>query len=298
MSAAPLFWQQPLRYMRFASHEYPAIFYSCVIGAVSPAILLVVPPVRRRLGYDDTPEIPHSYPATSTTTLNSLLTTPLSLHQDLANGCGGIIWPAGECLGRYVVRRYVDSATKPKEESLSGKRILEIGAGGGVTGLALISALRDAQDPAVLSPDASQRCELWLTDQSNMLDLMHKNVALNAMAEIVKVGVYDWGEPIPPYLVRGDTEKGHKVDVVLAADCVYFEPAFPLLEKTLVELVRGGTVCLFCFKKRRRADLKFMKRIVKVLECREVKDYPEYEMCSRDSIFLYEMTEKKGKGKQ
>jgi hypothetical protein len=60
--SAPLFWQTPIRYLRYASHEYPALFYSVVLGAAGPAILLVTPPLRRSLGYDDTPEIPHTYP--------------------------------------------------------------------------------------------------------------------------------------------------------------------------------------------------------------------------------------------
>lgn len=43
------------------------------------------------------------------------------------------------------------------------------------------------------------------------------------------------------------------VDLILAADCVYFEPAFPLLVKTLVDLVPDKSVeVLFCYKKRRK----------------------------------------------
>jgi len=89
------------------------------------------------------------------------------------------------------------------------------------------------------------------------------------------------------------------IDIILAADCVYFEPAFPLLEKTLVDLVKDNTVVFFCFKKRRRADLHFIKSIKKRLNVREVKDDPEfskhdadYEKYSRENLFLYIMTKK------
>ena len=41
---------------------------------------------------------------------------------------------------------------------------------------------------------------------------------------------------------------------MLAADCVYFEPAFPLLIKTLCDLVKKETQVLFCYKKRRKAS--------------------------------------------
>ena len=45
------------------------------------------------------------------------------------------------------------------------------------------------------------------------------------------------------------------LDVILAADCVYFEPAFPLLVQTLEDLaIQNGKQpdFLFCYKKRRK----------------------------------------------
>ena len=54
------------------------------------------------------------------------------------------------------------------------------------------------------------------------------------------------GDPLPPSIP-------HKYDTILAADCVYFEPAFPLLVKTLADLVPDKSVeVLFCYKKRRK----------------------------------------------
>lgn len=58
------------------------------------------------------------------------------------------------------------------------------------------------------------------------------------------------GEPIPTHV------PGHP-DVILAADCVYYEPAFPLLVQTLHELAGPSTEILFCFKKRRKVCLSF-----------------------------------------
>lgn len=50
-------------------------------------------------------------------------------------------------------------------------------------------------------------------------------------------------------------------DIILAADCVYFEPAFPLLVATLAALVppppERAPEVLFCYKKRRKADKRF-----------------------------------------
>ena len=68
------------------------------------------------------------------------------------------------------------------------------------------------------------------------------------------------GEPIPENIPNN-------LDLILAADCVYFEPAFPLLVDTLCALVRRNIVndpepslqpkpnhpqILFCYKKRRK----------------------------------------------
>lgn len=61
---APLFWQQPLRYWRWAARERPALLWSCVIGAAGPVMLAVVPPIRRRLGDPDAKRIPQTYPST------------------------------------------------------------------------------------------------------------------------------------------------------------------------------------------------------------------------------------------
>jgi hypothetical protein len=44
------------------------------------------------------------------------------------------------------------------------------------------------------------------------------------------------------------------IDIIFAADCVYYEPAFPLLEKTLIDLIGDNTVVYFCFKRRRRVS--------------------------------------------
>lgn len=64
------------------------------------------------------------------TTFDGILKTPLKLHEDLARGCGGQIWPAGECLSKYVLK-------KLSGDDVKGKRIVELGAGGGIVGLVL-----------------------------------------------------------------------------------------------------------------------------------------------------------------
>ncbi|BFZ58782.1 hypothetical protein PYCC9005_005847 [Savitreella phatthalungensis] len=56
------FWTNPIRYLRWAAHERPNVFYSLIIGAIGPVALLVVPPIRRSMGYTRSVPPPMSYP--------------------------------------------------------------------------------------------------------------------------------------------------------------------------------------------------------------------------------------------
>ncbi|EON65642.1 hypothetical protein W97_04881 [Coniosporium apollinis CBS 100218] len=60
--STPRFWRQPLSYLRWASHEKPAIFYSFVVGGMGPVMMVTVPSIRRRLGDGPRPPIPLTYP--------------------------------------------------------------------------------------------------------------------------------------------------------------------------------------------------------------------------------------------
>lgn len=87
-------------------------------------------------------------------------------------------------------------------------------------------------------------------------------------------------------------------DIILAADCCYFEPAFPLLLDTLEQLLhsREGAVCFFCFKKRRKADLGFVKMARKRFDVKEGgRDDPERAQWQREGIFLFEFRTKLGR---
>lgn len=108
---------------------------------------------------------------------------------------------------------------------------------------------------------------LHITDQVIMMDLMQRNTALNGLQDVVKPSVYDWGEPTP-------TDLPAQPDIILAADCIYFEPAFPLLLQTLKDLIGEKTVCYFACVKRRKADAHFMKAARKVFDIERVSDDP------------------------
>lgn len=203
-------------------------------------------------------------------TFDNLLPKPLKVQQDGgAKGCGGKLWPAGELLSRYLIR----------EPELKYKCILELGSGTGLAGLAL----------AVGHPEAKD-LNVYITDQDNMLSLMKDNITLNEESERVHAEVLDWGAPLPDYC--------KDVDLVLAADCVYLESAFPLLEKTLMDLTEKENVpILMAYKRRRKADRLFFKAMKRNFVIDEIKDFPEFEQFHRDSVFLFSMTRKAHLGK-
>ncbi|KAL2833654.1 putative methyltransferase-domain-containing protein [Aspergillus pseudoustus] len=201
---------------------------------------------------------------------DGLLQRPLLLKEDLKEGCGGQLWPAGMVLAKYLLRRH--------NSTLVNKTIIELGAGGGLVGLGIASGCKIGPSP------------IYITDQAPMLPLMEANISLNNLSSTVQAAVLDWGEPV------SDNIPQHP-DIILAADCVYFEPAFPLLISTLHELLGANSVCYFCFKKRRRADLRFLKMAKKAFQLTEISDDPDAEIYKRENIFVYAIRAKSGPNK-
>ena len=64
MNAAPFFFKEPIRYMRWASINKPAYFYSICVGLAGPLMVAVGVPTRKYLGYERAPKIPQTYPST------------------------------------------------------------------------------------------------------------------------------------------------------------------------------------------------------------------------------------------
>ncbi|CAN6647159.1 protein-lysine N-methyltransferase Efm6p [Trichomonascus vanleenenianus] len=200
-------------------------------------------------------------------TFDGLLPQPgLKIYEDGgASGCGGKLWPAGDLLARYMIRRGTDDV----------KNILELGSGTGLTGLAIGMHEQHRDDLSI-----------WITDIERLVPLMEKNIELNNLDKIVKARTLNWGESLPEYAAED-------IDVILAADCVYLESAFPLLEKTLLDLTESKDIPIFiCYKKRRRADMRFFKAMRKHFTFQEIKDHADYDLFFPQSVYLYEVHRK------
>lgn len=74
---------------------------------------------------------------------------------------------------------------------------------------------------------------------------------------------------------------------MLTAESLSVESNVPLLTATMEALMGNDTVCYFCYKKRRRADKAMIRKLSKLFEVDEIKEW------EKDGVFLYEI--KKGK---
>ncbi|SCU90857.1 LAMI_0E03862g1_1 [Lachancea mirantina] len=217
------------------------------------------------------------------------LTPPLKIHEDGGeSGCGGKVWIAGELLCEYLIEKSTSDAVLSRMERGLGQtgefeKILELGSGTGLVGicLALLCETRDL--------------EVYVTDIGGLIGLMQRNIDLNGVCAKVHAKELKWGDPLEP---KFQPEAGkRKVDLVLAADCVYLEKAFPLLEKTLLDLTScdDPPMILMSCKKRRKADKHFFQQIKKNFQVIEIQDFAKFEryLAQRTRLFQLKRVHKK-----
>jgi len=123
------------------------------------------------IGTDLSPLPAYRAPTTSEVSFSDLLSPPLRLHEDLKSGCGGQLWPAGMVLATHILRYH--------RHDLDDAPILELGAGGGLVGLAVALGCR------IKAP-------LYITDQEPMLPLMIQNIKLNNLEKKVVPFILNW----------------------------------------------------------------------------------------------------------
>jgi len=172
--------------------------------------------------------------------------SPLILHQDRHVGKGGIIWDAGYILADSIIRNYIDW-------SLLGdrpQRVVELGAGTGVTGLLIARAFPMAQ--------------VHLTDLPQLQPLLELNI--KSCEKNATFGVLEWGKPVQ-----------ETYDVILGADVVAGIYDAQGLVRTLSDLSHEQTHIFITFKERLSgimdAFIDEMKELFDVVE----KGLPESE---------------------
>ncbi|BFZ54367.1 Protein-lysine N-methyltransferase efm6 [Savitreella phatthalungensis] len=165
--------------------------------------------------------------------LPELNNRPITILRDPMLGTGGLLWPAAERLASYLCQQGRKDASIFK-----GKRVLELGAGTGLVGIALLLA-------GLI--DQTTGASYTASDLEAVLPLIQRNYEVNGV--IGHVLGLPWG-----------TRPKSEYDVVLLADCVYLESLFQPLLDTLLSVVPSSRVkCFLAIKYRRKADKRFIK---------------------------------------
>ena len=115
-------------------------------------------------------------------------------------GTGGTVWPAALVLAKHLERRFGAGG-------LRGKRVIELGAGTGATGIAA----------------AALGATVVLTDQASIIDLTRQNAAgcaaaVEARGGRMHVALLDWADA--PAAERLRQLAGGAFDLILVSECV------------------------------------------------------------------------------
>lgn len=157
----------------------------------------------------------------------------ITVHATQSINTGSCLWDAAIVLGSLLT----DVSVFPPG-FWHGKRVCEIGAGCGVTGIVA----------------AQLGAKVVLTELDFELKLLERNMNDNPVRPSPHVidGSQTTGSTETKEFFWGNdpSDLGAPFDVVLAADCVYELQLFDLLAKALVDITDKNTVTYFCIEHR------------------------------------------------
>lgn len=163
------------------------------------------------------------------------------------------LWPAASFLCRYLEAHDEIIIKACRGKPLSEIKSIELGSGVGLSGIFLA---------------ALGLGKVILTDLPDVVEHLNESIALNTdllgdrvTAAPLSWGSNDWSNP----MFEG-------CDLVLAADCVYWEELFEPLVDTLVHLTNSGAIVLMAHVRRWKKDAKFFKLCQKRLTVEKIHE--------------------------
>ena len=194
-------------------------------------------------------------------------------------GLGGQTWDAGIALAIWL-------SLAAGAEAVRGRRVLELGSGCGLGGVAARHAgassvvLTDfgvggeGSDAAAEDVDALQgktfSVDALQAKAGNLQSNLAGTIRANAMSGSVSAAVLDWRDCLRPGYAPAET-----FDVVIGSDLVYYEEdAEPLAAAVVSHTAAGGTCYLMCRRGRPAGD-RALAALVELLQARgslEVED--------------------------
>eukprot|EP00035_Acanthoeca_spectabilis_P013969 m.263882 g.263882 ORF g.263882 m.263882 type:complete len:426 (-) comp16016_c1_seq3:837-2114(-) len=215
----------------------------------------------------------------------------LQLLDTETRGLGQVVWDAGVVLASYLAEAYSGLGSSPA--LLRKRQVVELGAGPGLPGV--VSAICGAKVLLTdLQPTLSEICVPNAAANQRAVKASGSGGGLN-VAELV------WGEDV-------GQDIGGPVDVVLGADVVFDEEHFPLLLRTLQQLLPpcprdSNTPCCGDGKALSSAGSKASKKGTKPKEPTgpfvpfALFSYRERKRCARhgcDTLAFFELLETAG----
>lgn len=238
---------------------------------------------------DLVPSRPTEHLGDSDLSFGGKLSPALKIHEDGGeSGCGGKVWIAGELLCEFLLEKSDQQGLFSQWNSDTRfqspiKKIVELGSGTGLVGLCL--GLLNKQNKL-------KDMDIYVTDIDQLVPLMDRNIKLNELEHVFPEELW-WGEPLKPEFAPTRSNQ-RQIDLILAADCVYLEKAFPLLEVTLLDLTscKDPPIILMSYKKRRKADKHFFKQIKKNFDVLEINEFTRFDHYLKQKTHLFQLVRK------
>ncbi|KAJ9585072.1 hypothetical protein L9F63_020580 [Diploptera punctata] len=194
----------------------------------------------------------------------------LTFYQKEIGDVSCVVWDAALVLSKYLERRYNNN----DKLCLKEKSILELGAGLGCVGLTA----------------ACLGAQVMMTDLPEVMPLLEMNIEMNRQVWSSCGGkahsqVLQWG---------ADVNDSFKTpDIILLADCVYYEESVEPLVKTFRAMASTSTEIIISQEERdtdkqRHVWQNFEQELLKYFEVTKIPEqqqHPDY--CSPDIVVLH-----------
>ncbi|XP_061704652.1 protein N-lysine methyltransferase METTL21D-like [Cydia pomonella] len=201
----------------------------------------------------------------------------LKIYQKIEGDVNCVVWDAS-----LVLAKYLETMCQNKPEFLSGIRVLELGSGLGVVGLTA----------------ATLGAQVTLTDLPEALPLLRLNINENK-SKISSMGGYAIAES----LVWGDSTSQilkEEFDMIVLADCVYYEEAIEPLIQTLQcftnTLMKKPTMYLTQELRdseiQKRLWKKFFEKLNDIFNVEQIPEEEQHKNYRSPDILLFKITKK------
>ncbi|KAJ2552390.1 Protein-lysine N-methyltransferase efm6 [Coemansia sp. RSA 1933] len=194
--------------------------------------------------------------------------SPVRVLQDTAGstkgGIGSTVWDAG-----IVLAKYIDWQVSQGNMDLSGKTVLELGAGTGIVGITV----------ACLQPE----CSIVLTDKETLVPLLERNIALNKTHGNVSARCLDWSNAEHQEIVSKSVP-----DLILVSDCIWIKDLHQPLADTLARLAGSNTTVLLAYETRKfDEEAQFMAQWSNCFRFHDIKPQDQHPVMQSEDIFLF-----------